>query len=191
MFSSIPANYAEGKNIIKACVRKKDNEEWQASCLMYAKLNDIYLSAQQNISPNVWYKIANRLPQLSSNISHIMSLIMGCQPKGLQHNYELKTCHLCNVERETQSHILFRCQKPQLQNEREIRWRLILSEMPPNMVIHVNSLNEEGKTKFILTCLGGSYVIEWLKIYSLIAQFVTNMYRIRDKLYKEISEQAV
>ena len=152
---------------------------------MYAKLNDLYLSAQTNIFPNVWYKIANKVPHLSSNISHITSLIMGCQPKGLQHNYAMLICPLCDLnERESSSHVLFRCENPLLKNERLVRWQSVLSAMPSEMIQHISCLNEEDKSRFILTCLGGGYVSEWIQIYSNIAMFVTNMYVIRDVIYK-------
>ena len=186
MFSSTPATYLEGKNDIKKRVKEKDKDEWRASCMMYGKLNDLYFSAQQNLYPNIWYKISNALPHLSQNISHVMALIMGSQPKGMQHNFTMLPCQLCELhEIESPSHVLLRCGANQFHQIRENYWRSIKSEMPHIMREHVNNLNDEDKTRFILTGLGGGYVSEWLSIYSCIAIYVTTMYKLRDALYKE------
>ena len=53
LFSNSMANYAVGKNTITSCVKKRDRDEWLATCMMYSKLN-IYVLVQKEIRSGVW-----------------------------------------------------------------------------------------------------------------------------------------
>ena len=121
----------KGKNDIKRRVKDWDIEQWRASCMMYCKLKDYYFSAQQNLCPNMWYKLSNALPHLTNNISHIMALIMGSQPRGMQHNFALLPCQICEShETDSPSHVLLKCGANRFLQTREKFMRSIISEMP-------------------------------------------------------------
>ena len=187
MFTDKSVTYEEGKNAFKLCIKNHDKNEWKSSCMMYGKLKSYYFKAQQNITFNVWYMVTNALPHLCDNVSKIMAIIMGSQPKGMQHNFNMSSCYLCHLhERDSPTHILFKCRAQNLVQARTNQWQNILSVMPPAMLDHVNSLNDEDKTSFILTGLNSSYIPEWLPIYTNISVYISQMYSIRDSLYGEM-----
>ena len=155
--------------------------------MMNEKLQILCFSAQCKILPNVWYKVTNISPHLSRNVSCIMALIMGSQPKGMQHNFEMSSCHLCDLhENDTPTHVLFKCKAHMIQQARDNQWSNILSVMPPAMATQVITLNDDDKTRFILTGLSGGYVAEWLPVYSSISMYVYKLYSLRDKLYRDM-----
>ena len=154
-FSGEKSSYPEGKSIIKTYVRKRDRDEWLATCIMYGNLIDIYMSVQHDVTLNIWYKVSNALPHLSDSISTVMTLIMGCQPKGMQHNFSRHICPFCDVrEFDSACHVLFKCQATRMCNYRKKGWESIMCTLPPNIQHHLNEINGELKTRFILTGLG-------------------------------------
>ena len=186
MFYNIMSTYEKGKSSIKLRIKEHDQCEWKSSCMMYNKLRHLYFSAQCNISSNVWYKVTNALPHLSRNISNIMALIMGCQPKGMQHNFEMLPCPLCELnENDSPTHVLFKCKSCRLQQTRENQWPSLLSVMPPVMAMQVNNFSDHKKTTYLLTGLSGGYVAEWLPVYSSISVYITQMYSLRNELYRD------
>ena len=111
---------------------------------------------------------------------------MGTQPRGLQHNHEGLTCPFCNTgERELPHHVLFRCKAAKYNDIRALHWNRILSKMPMAMKESVRLMNEVDKTKYVLSCLGGSFVSEWTPLFGEVAIFVSRMYIARDSMYRE------
>ena len=185
IFNNEIDNYDAVKRKIKTRVKSLNHEEWYASCMMYPCLSDIYLSVQTETAMNVWYKCCNSMPNLTKQVSNIMAIIMGCQPKGMQHNIDGLTCLLCNTgERDTPCHVLLVCKCPTLRNARDVYWKAITDEMPLAMRNSVEQYASPQRSKFILSCMGGAYIQEWNGIYRHIALFVTKLYQERDALYR-------
>ena len=112
---------------------------------------------------------------------------MGCQPKGMQHNFDKKPCYLCELhEYDGPAHVLFKCRNYHLGLKRNLHWPEVLSYMPQAMARCLNDSNDMNKTRFILTGLNGSYVAEWIPLYSKIMIFVTQLYSERDKLCRNL-----
>ena len=79
---------------------------------MYREL-DVYRSSVYMINVNVWWKLTTRCPYLTRQVSSVMAVLMGVQPKGLEVHYRKcyeSTCKIC-CSRETDSavHVLMEC----------------------------------------------------------------------------------
>ena len=57
--------------------------------------------------------------------------------------------------------------------------------MPNALASDITALAHNKKANFILSCLGGGFVTEWIIIYESVARFVHNMYQYRALKYKE------
>ena len=169
---------------IKKEMWKIENINWRATCHMYRNLIS-YCSLLQHIHILSWWKFAQRNPHKLKQVSATVALLLGTQPKGLQHNFGQKPCMLCDqYSTESTLHILFECRE--FHRLRCDGFQTISIKMPDAMQNEYNEMSIQARCTFLLSGLNDSYVPEWDALYAAIAQFVWDMYRCRDAKYKAL-----
>ena len=148
---------------------------------MYSELNT-YCNTLSSIKFIAWWTYAKYYPRKLKQVSCVVAVFLGAQPKGLQNNFGGYICCMCEGrEYESPEHILFRCQR--FTEARDRCLSNINSLMPVAMRNEFMNLGLWDKCKFILPGLHNTYVGEWHALYGAIADFVWKMYRLRNVCY--------
>ena len=135
---------------------------------------------------NAWWNVTKFAPQITRQVSSIMAIYMGVQPRGMQHNFERRVCQICPAyDADTPIHILFVCEG--LGHIREKYWRRVISSMPQAMQIQIEEMNFSSKMEMFLSCLHGSCIPEWDALYISIANFIHNVYCERSRIYNSLT----
>ena len=136
----------------------------------------------ENITLHPWWRFAKLCPQYSNQVSSVMSLLMGGQPKGLGRNFVSIRCGICgSTEPEKPTHVLFRCIT--LNHSRDKWWGLVINSMPDQMVIECRNMTDDKKVAFLMSCFGNTMITEWTHVYRAVGKFVHNMYIARSEAY--------
>ena len=100
----------ERKCWIKRRIREYELYSWKASCLMYPSLN-IYRETVEDIRMHTWWSYADKFPHSMGNVSTVMSLLLGAEPKGSHEKcYGRRACDLCKkCYDQDAKHTLFQC----------------------------------------------------------------------------------
>ena len=77
--------FSEWRQIIKRVVMENELARWRASCMLYPNLQ-LYMESVKTISMHPWWVLCKEHPQVTTKTSHVMSVLMGCQPRGFQNN---------------------------------------------------------------------------------------------------------
>ena len=181
----IMSNVIGSIDSMKACIKnlmwKQETMEWRATCSMYPELRT-YSATTKIIQVHAWWKLAHRYPQLFKEVSSIVAVLLGVQPKFMQRNLENieYQCGLCHCRcKENAMHVILQCSE--LEDIRSHAWDRLLSSMPPGMRQDIR--NDEKTLELLLSGLGGNYIPEWDQTYANIAQFVYSMYEHRKHMY--------
>ena len=124
--------------------------------MLYKEL-DIYLESIKDIKMSCWWTMARYKHQAAKNISSVLAVLFGGQPRGLKNNIAGTSCKLCHMAvRETPQHVLFMC--PGLEAQREALWHDVIGTIPNSLASDITRLNKKNKTALLLSCLG---VVLW------------------------------
>ena len=179
---------SDWKSLIKKVIWRGEEIKWRTSCMLYKELR-IYCSATKGITMHAWWALVNSVPTTFRYVSCVVSVMMGCQPRGLQCNFSRKTCALCQNSREdTSEHILFEC--AELAPYRDLQWIAVMDELPNAMADSIQKMNNKQKTEFFLSGLNSRYIAEWQSLYKEIAKFVYRLYQHRKAIYDDRYGQA-
>ena len=181
LMSCVRANHFRELNYmkleIKRVVWQHKKDCWKATQILHPELR-LFYSVVVDITVNIWWRIAAKIPRCLKWISNVVCVIMGAEPRTLQCNFSRTVCKLCGMNRKDVTvHVLSEC--PSLDDVRRNGWRDIKISMPDAMARHLETLPVENRLEFILSGLGGNYTNEWKLIYCNIAKFVTNIYIYR------------
>ena len=156
---------------------------------MYPEL-DCYYKGVKNISMHCWLRYAAKNPRITNQVSSVVSVMMGSQPKSLQCNFNKQTCSLCHGQlRDNAIHVIYEC--PELEYARRDAWTKVLASMRSAIANQIDTFSTQNKLLYILSELQGPYVREWDDIYRNIARFVHRMYLTRYQLYNSISSDNI
>ena len=172
------------KRLIKRVVYEREIIGWRASVLMYRDLH-IYECAVTNIKLHIWWKFQKHYPALYNQVSSVVAVMSGTQPRQFICNLGTEMCKLCpNRIAEKAEHILFGCVA--LGVIRHEPLNTLINTMPQAMKNEFRNMTMENKTLFILSGLKSEYCPEWCAIYRAIVKFVYEIYSKRKKMYLEL-----
>ena len=159
------------KNLIK----EYEFECLYATCYLYKNM-PLFLSSIDAIRLHVWWIFANKYPKLIKEVSAVVAVMCGTQPKNL--NFFNRHCNLCSQRpMDTSRHILFECVA--LSQVRKLQLQNIQYVMPQAMKLQFVNMTHSEKLCFLVSGLKCSYIEEWAAIYTAIAKFVFFIYEKR------------
>ena len=170
------------KNMIKNIVYTHELNCWRATMSLLYNL-PFYKYCVPDIKMHPWWYFAKNTPSFYRQVSSVIALICGTQPKFFQCNFNNMFCCLC-PDRIVDSpiHVLFEC--PALNVHRNIYLSKIRLSMPLAMKNEFISMTYSDKLTFILSAMNSNYSREFSIIYKSMSLFVYEMYRARKKLYE-------
>ena len=111
------------------------------------------------IKMHPWWILVAKEPSLMPLVSSVMTLRMGGQPRGMQHNIGKGKCTICQTGPDKPNHVLFECKA--LYNKRGLLLARIV------------------KASFLISCLQFTYVSDWQVLRDNVAKFVHTVYAER------------
>ena len=170
------------KNKIKNVVFKYEEYCWKATMfLLYDVPHYVYCVPVIRMHP--WWNFVKNSPGFYRQVSCIIALICGSQPKYLQCNFSNMFCCLCPDRLiDSAIHVLFECSA--LNVHRKLYMSKIRLSMPLAMKNEFNNMNHYNKLMFILSGMNCKYSHEFRLIYKTMSMFVFEMYKSRKKLYE-------
>ena len=173
--------YQNVKSEMKHIIKEHDYYEWRVSCSMYQNLS-FYSDMVHSVNMHTWWVVARKLPHIFKQISCLMAIVMGGQPRGLQRNFDKSKCKLCSANcKEDPQHIIFNCNE--LQEVRNTKLLEMYSVMPKSMVNNMLDMTVSQQAMFILSPLRSLYIPEWNDIYVSIASLIFEIYKCRAMKY--------
>jgi hypothetical protein len=173
------------KKQIKDVVLKAEHEKWRATCMLYGQLST-YTRTTARIDIHPWWILVKTIPQLMTETSATMAVLMGSQPKGMQRNFIRNRCGLCDsLLGENTAHILFECES--LSRTRNQYWPTVVQCMPVNLAAHVSTLSHQQKTDLLISCYNGGFIFEWTSMYIATVKFIYALYKDRANKYDEVA----
>ena len=170
------------RNMIKNIVYTHETNCWRATISLLYNL-PFYKYCVPDIRMHPWWYFAKNTPSFYRQVSSVIALICGTQPKFFQCNFNNMFCCLC-PDRIVDSpiHVLFEC--PALNVYRNIYLSKIRLSMPLAMKNEWIDMTNSNKLIFILSAMNSNYSREFTIIYKSMSLFVYEMYRMRKKLYE-------
>ena len=161
------------KKHVKRIVWDHEIAIWRASCMLYPEL-DIYLDGIKHNAMSCWWSVTQACPYLRRQISAVLAVLMGGQPRGMQCNFSSSICSLCSGrESDSAGHILFQCEG--LRDIREYWWNKFIESMPLAMVSSISAMVQREKLCFILSGLKCERIHPaWSEVMVNISKFVYN-----------------
>ena len=170
------------KKMIKTTVFKYEACCWKATMFLLHNL-PFYECSVLSIKLHPWWYFVKASPSYYRQVSSIVALICGSQPKFLQCNFDDKFCCLCcDRSIDTPIHILFECSS--LDIVRNLYLGKVRLSMPLAMKNEFNNMTNSNKCLFILSAMNSKFCVDFMLIYKSMSSFVFEMYRERYKLYK-------
>ena len=109
MFSDNSSQYNYYKKLIKRVVTEKEITRWKVTSMFFYEL-PLFNHCIKKIELCVWWKFVKTVPSLFKQVSSVVSVISGCQPKSFQCNFNSNYCFMCiDYARDTAQHVLFEC----------------------------------------------------------------------------------
>ena len=168
----------ECKKLLKRKIMENEFNSLQATCLLYKNLY-LSLDTVPNIRIHPWWIFANRYPKYARQVSAVVAIMCGSQPKNM-YIYS-RYCTLCAQRLpENTQHVLLECEA--LSHLREIHIRKIKEVMPIAMRAQMENMTHSDTMCFLISGLKCNFVDEWGPIYESIASFVFAMYSKRKSI---------
>ena len=184
MFTDNISQYNYYKSLITRVVTDMEFNRWRVTSMFFYEL-PLLIHCIKKIELCVWWKFVKNVPSLFKQVSSVVAVISGCQPKSFQCNFDSKTCFMCtDYACDSVQHILFECSA--LIDMRHMYLSKLKFTMPFAMKRAFVDMNNREKLFFILTALECDFCTEWISIYRAIAIFVHEMYRKRKRLYCDL-----
>ena len=175
-------NVLKYKNMIKKVVYTHETNCWRATMSLLYNL-PFYRFCVHDINIHPWWNFVKSTPSFFRQVSSVIALICGTQPKFFQCNFDNKFCCLCPDRiLDSAIHILFEC--PALNVHRNLYISKIHLSMPFAMKNEFNNMTHSDKLIFILSAMNSKYCQEFLIIYKSMSLFIHEMYKVRKKLYE-------
>ena len=181
MYSDNTSQLQYYKRIIKDVVIKAETDNWKATALFFY---DIPLSNYciKDIKLTVWWKFVKNVPSLMKQVSSVVAVIVGTEPKTFQCNFSKISCSICSdLSRDNAEHILFECRG--LNDTRTVYLSKLRFSMPYAMKREFINMCNRDKLYFILSGFDCEFCTEWIYVYRAVAVFVHEMYRRRKRIY--------
>ena len=186
LMSCVRANHFRELNdmklVIKRVVWQHEKACWKTTQILYPELR-LFYSVVVDITVNIWWRIAAKIPRCTKWISNVVCVIMGAEPRARQCNFGRTICKLCDMNRKDVTlHVLSVC--PSLEDVRRNGWRDIKMSMPDAMARHVETLPVENRLEFILAGLDETTSMNgnW---YTVILPNLSQIYIESKRLYSE------
>ena len=172
----------EYKRLIKKVVYEKELVRWKVTALFFHDL-PLYVECVQNIEINLWLRVVRLVPSLFRQVSAILAIIAGVEPRRFQCHFNNKRCFRCVNVLDDPKHILFECES--YSRVREFYMRYLLFLMPSPMRESFLNMTDSEKTIFLVSGLNCDFCQEWLYLYRATAVFVYEMYKYRKKMHTD------
>ena len=112
---------------------------------------------------NLWFQVVRLVPPLFRQVSAILAILAGVEPRRFQCQYNNKKCFRCVNAMGDPKHILFECES--LSRVRDYHMRYLLFLMPSPMKESFLDMTNSEKTIFVVSGLNCEFCQEWLYIY--------------------------
>ena len=183
MYSDNSSQYSHYKSLIKRVVTDMEFTRWRVTSMFFYDL-PLFNHCIKKIEMCVWWRFVKNVPSLFRQVSSVVAVVAGNQPKSFQCNFDSKTCSMCiDFARDTAQHVLFECSA--LIDLRLEYLNKLKFTMPLAMKNEFLNMNNREKLYFILSGLECDFCTEWICIYRAIALFVHEMYRRRKRIYSD------
>ena len=143
----------------------------------------LYVECVQNIEINLWLRVVRLVPSLFRQVSAILAIIAGVEPRRFQCHFNNKRCFRCVHVLDDPKHILFECES--YSRVREFYMKYLLFLMPSPMRESFLNMTDSEKTIFLVSGLNCDFCQEWLYLYRATAVFVYEMYKYRKKMHTD------
>ena len=183
MYSDNSPRYNYYKSLIKRVVTDMEFTRWTVTSLFFYEL-PLFNHCTKKIELCVWWRFVKNVPSSFRQVSSVVSVVSGRQPKSLQCNFNSKTCSMCmDYARDTAQHVLFECSA--LIDIRHVYLSKLKFTMPLIMKNEFVNMDNRAKLYFILSGLECDFCTEWICIYRAVALFIHEMYRRRKGIYSD------
>ena len=124
-------SFDDKKKLTKQLIWDNEIQRWKSTCLLYRNL-DCYQNTVQDIRILAWWKYARKKKTVKKRqVSCVVALLLGCQPKGMQSNF-LNHFKMCDGrQHDSPLHVLMKC--PCLSELRNAHIPRIQASMPTAM----------------------------------------------------------
>ena len=181
MFSDNSSQFQYYKSLIKRIVIETEINRWKVTSMFFYEI-PLFTHCIKNIELCIWWKFVKNVPSIFKQVSSVVAVVSGTQPKQFQCNFNEYYCRLCTIfSRDTAEHILFECTA--LNDIRNMYFSKLKFVMPFAMKRELMNMNNREKLYFLLSGLESEFCTEWISIYRAIAIFVHEMYRRRKRIY--------
>ena len=182
------------KRIVNSAVKCNESVRWQMTLQLYRGLT-LFRECITSINVSIWWQVSRCRPHLTKAVRVLMRLLSGehglaCSTVryGNRNNGQVVTqstlCTLCDAEvSETVDHFMFNCSRLETLRESLMRDMQLL----PNMRMHMLTLNSKEQTVFLLSGMGGQFILEWMDIYESIVRLVYGLYARRHDILDTVN----
>jgi hypothetical protein len=172
----------EWKREVKNCVSEYDKQCIGVTSTLFSSLRQINFELH---FVNSWWIHALRNPHLSSKVRFLIKLLLGLNNLNTcLYKYKKSStnkCRLCNGHsQETIAHILFECTVTK--NSRDTQWNEIKNEGLMNCISDLDRMDIDSRCHFILNGFNSNYVEEWNLTYTLLLQYIYNVYMYHSQI---------
>ena len=168
------------KNSTKQLIWQYERIVWKSTCILYGNLS-IYQNVLNDIKPLAWWKFVRKKPIKMKQVSCVVAILLGTQPKGMQCNFS-GHCRLCEErQHDSPEHMLMRC--PRMSEQRLTYVSRIKANMPTAMADCFERMGTSEIYQFLLSGLHNTYEEEWISVYSIIADYIWEIYKYRAEFY--------
>ena len=148
---------------------------------MYPNLN-IYSAAVDDVKLHTWWVVSQKVPHIYKQVTAVMAVLMGGQPRSMQRNFDKRLCQTCGARMVDDAlHVILDCTA--LSCVRQQNLLKLQEAMPNSMFTCYEAMVREDKLLFLLSPLQCKYVSEWRPVYIEVASMVYALYDTRAKLY--------
>ena len=171
------------KKSINELVKQYESNVFIATCMMYPKLS-IFQQCTSSIVMWPWWQLASARPDLT-NKCRLLVKVMFRETCLNGDTYKFKFtcsrdshCTQCDSHcKETAEHVLFTCTA--YDGLREDFWSALQMVAPQTMYKEFFALTPEKKLVFILNCMNGAPVMEWIPVYTTFLDYIASIWKHR------------
>jgi hypothetical protein len=183
------------KRIVNGAVKCNESVRWQMTLQLYRGLT-LFRGCINSINVSIWWQVSRCRPHLTKAIRVVMRLLSGehglaCSTVRYRNKGQVVTqstmCTLCDAEvSETVDHFLINCARLKMPREPLIMLMRDLALLP-NMRVYMLALNSKEQTVFLLSGMGGQFILEWMDIYESIVRLVYGLYARRHGILDNVN----
>ena len=175
------------KRCVKERVIARENTKWSVQSTLYPSVS-LAKGVMNKVEVNAWWKYIQVVPSDMYKCISVVRLLLGVGKLNTS-LYRFKdntiASPLCNncesYTEDTAIHMLFQCDG--LKEERKTLWQDVLENCPTDVLRNeIVRMRDIDCTKFLLSCLSNTFVLEWIPLYKSICKYVYNLYHAKQQM---------